>query len=66
MSTYVVYKKAAFEPANEVYFKYSLEEAIAFHQLKEVETDSDWAIAQEIPTDSRWFKLFVWLTKYFD
>lgn len=63
MAEYVVFKIHVYEPANEVYFAYSLAEALDRKQQQEQETDSEWEIAEVLPTDNWLIKLILWAHK---
>lgn len=46
---FVVFKRHTFEPANEVYFFDDLLDALLFANDKEVDTDTEWAVADIVP-----------------
>lgn len=58
MTTYIITKKHTYEPANDVYFAYSLEEALQWReQLLNVATGEEpdeWLIA-EVFDERHWF-----------
>ena len=64
MAEYVVFKTNTFEPANEVYFAYHLGDAMDLKDDKTaVGPDTEWEIAEVLPTDSWIIKLILWLHK---
>lgn len=63
MSTWVVFKKHTFEPANEVYFQYSFEAALDFMDYKNASTDTEWGMAEVFPENSWWGKLLIKLSR---
>lgn len=61
---FIIYRKHAFDPANEVYFAYDIKQA--FNLLDELEQkypDIEWGIADVWKTQSKLFRFMRWLDR---
>lgn len=62
MAEYVVFRMDVHEPVSEVYFEYSLGDAVDKKEELE-DAGGTWEIAEVLPTDSWLIKLLLWLHK---
>lgn len=63
MTQWVVFKQNVYEPANEVFFHYSFEEALDFRDYKNLTTENYWVIAEIFPEKTWYGKLLLWLAR---